>query len=292
MSFLRIIGPASIEVWISSPVRSRKPVLMNTTRSRRGADARLQVDGGAPLLVHDAHLERVARQRQHVLDAGEQLVGEGHFVRPVHLRLDDIDRARAAVAQRRAAAQVVQRDQRGDGAHRGCLRASRCPPHRAPRRCTCGGRHCAPASGCGRAASARRHPAPCSARSGLSVRSIVLPPFSNGRRQRAVHQAEPVAVDLHLVRGIDGRDAVLAIHDRGDGGFQDDVGDARRVVAPDRRACGRSRSRYAARYAAQQDGGAARRPRPHSPRTVAGCSRPTRLPSRSAHREQRRATIA
>ena len=33
MSFLRIIGPASIEVWISSPVRSRKPVLMNTTRS-------------------------------------------------------------------------------------------------------------------------------------------------------------------------------------------------------------------------------------------------------------------
>ena len=30
---LRTIGPASIEVWISSPVRSRKPVLMNTTRS-------------------------------------------------------------------------------------------------------------------------------------------------------------------------------------------------------------------------------------------------------------------
>ena len=26
-------APASIEVWISSPVRSRKPVLMNTTRS-------------------------------------------------------------------------------------------------------------------------------------------------------------------------------------------------------------------------------------------------------------------
>jgi hypothetical protein len=37
MSPLRIIGPASIEVWISSPVRSRKPVLMNTTRSRAAA---------------------------------------------------------------------------------------------------------------------------------------------------------------------------------------------------------------------------------------------------------------
>ncbi|MNT61053.1 hypothetical protein D3C72_1986690 [compost metagenome] len=27
------MAPASMEVWISSPVRSRKPVLMNTTRS-------------------------------------------------------------------------------------------------------------------------------------------------------------------------------------------------------------------------------------------------------------------
>ena len=33
MSFLRTTAPASIEVCISSPVRSRKPVLMNTTRS-------------------------------------------------------------------------------------------------------------------------------------------------------------------------------------------------------------------------------------------------------------------
>ena len=32
MSFLRIIGPASIDVWISSPVRSRKPVLMKQMR--------------------------------------------------------------------------------------------------------------------------------------------------------------------------------------------------------------------------------------------------------------------
>ena len=32
MKSLRLTGPASIEVWISSPVRSRKPVLMKTTR--------------------------------------------------------------------------------------------------------------------------------------------------------------------------------------------------------------------------------------------------------------------
>ncbi len=34
MSFLRTTGPACMEVWISSPVRSRKPVLMKATRSR------------------------------------------------------------------------------------------------------------------------------------------------------------------------------------------------------------------------------------------------------------------
>ena len=34
MASLRSMAPASIEVWISSPVRSRKPVLMKATRSR------------------------------------------------------------------------------------------------------------------------------------------------------------------------------------------------------------------------------------------------------------------
>ncbi len=57
MSPLRIIGPASIEVWISSPVRSRKPVLMKTTRDAGGADAFLEVDRRAAFLVHDAHLD-------------------------------------------------------------------------------------------------------------------------------------------------------------------------------------------------------------------------------------------
>ena len=33
ITFLRTTGPASIAVWISSPVRSRKPVLMKHTRS-------------------------------------------------------------------------------------------------------------------------------------------------------------------------------------------------------------------------------------------------------------------
>ena len=45
-------------------------------------------------------LHGVARQAESVLDAGEELVGEGDLVGPVHLRLDDVDRAGAAVARR------------------------------------------------------------------------------------------------------------------------------------------------------------------------------------------------
>jgi hypothetical protein len=63
------------------------------------ADALLQIDGGAPLLVHDAELERVALHAQGVLDAGEQVHGEADLVGPVHLRLDDVHAAGAGVAQ-------------------------------------------------------------------------------------------------------------------------------------------------------------------------------------------------
>ena len=52
-------------------------------------------------------------------------------------------------------------------------------------------------------------------------------------RQRAVHQAERVAIDQHLVLGIDGCDAVLHVEDGGDGRFQHDVGDAGRIVLAD-----------------------------------------------------------
>ncbi len=38
-----------------------------------GADAFLEVDRGAPLLVHDAHLESTAIKAEHVLHTGEQL---------------------------------------------------------------------------------------------------------------------------------------------------------------------------------------------------------------------------
>jgi hypothetical protein len=66
---------------------------------------------------------------------------------------------------------------------------------------------------------------------GLEAALHSWPPLSNGG-ERAVHQAQPVAVEHDLVGGVHRGDAVLAIHDGADSGFQDHVGDAGMVVAP------------------------------------------------------------
>ena len=67
----------------------------DASRGRR--DAGHEIRARTPLLVHDAHFHRVLRQAYRLLDAPEDLVGEGDFLGPMHLRLDDIDRTGAAV---------------------------------------------------------------------------------------------------------------------------------------------------------------------------------------------------
>src|SRR3954466_7890950 len=106
MSFLRSMGPASIDVWISSPVRSRKPVLMNTTRSAAARMAALRLvvvrrsSSMMPILrvwgpppLPECPFWGWGLQPEHVLDAPENLVRMRDLVRPVHLGLDDVDRA-------------------------------------------------------------------------------------------------------------------------------------------------------------------------------------------------------
>ncbi len=73
-------------------------------------------------------------------------------------------------------------------------------------------------------------PAPVKSRSGLRRRVKVLPPLATSSVKVALHQAEPVAIDQHLVFGIDGSDGILAVHDRGQRRFEHDVGRCR----PDR----------------------------------------------------------
>ncbi|OIQ72308.1 hypothetical protein GALL_460670 [mine drainage metagenome] len=195
-------------------------------------DAGLEVHGGAAILVHDADLHGVFRQRQHLFDPGEQFAGKPDLVGAVHLRLDDIDRAGAAVAHLRVALEIVDREQAGDGgveqAFRNFLAGS--VEHRI-------GEHVM-------ADIAHQQKAAAVQLEFTSVRGLVdavgierarqrLAALLEVGRQRAVHQPERVAIDQHLVLGVDGRDAVFHVEDRADGGFQDHVSDARRIVLAD-----------------------------------------------------------
>ena len=72
----------------------------------------LEINRRTPLFVHDAHFDRVPGQTEDVLNAGKQLVGEGHLIGSMHLWLDDINRAGSAVAPSLSAGEITQRDQR------------------------------------------------------------------------------------------------------------------------------------------------------------------------------------
>ena len=112
MSFLRTIGPG-----LHRGVDLVAGAVEEAGVDEHHAVAR-GVDAGARLaLVRRSSsmmpIFSVLRGRpSSVLDAGEELVGEGDLLRPVHLRLDDVDRAGAAVRQRPVPLEVVQRDQR------------------------------------------------------------------------------------------------------------------------------------------------------------------------------------
>ncbi|MNQ48223.1 hypothetical protein D3C85_620950 [compost metagenome] len=172
-----------------------------------GGDAGLEVDAGAPLLVHDAHLQGVARQLQEVFDTAEQLVGEGHFERAVHLRLDDVDAAAARVA---AALEVMQGDQAGhhpvENAF-GDLAAFAVENRRVAHQVTDVAHEQQRTAVQGQVAAV-----------GAAVLTVrveaagdALAALVQLLAQVALHQAQPVAVDQHLVVGIDRGDRVFAI---------------------------------------------------------------------------------
>ena len=195
-------------------------------------DAGLEVHRGAALLVHDPDLQRVVRQAQELLDPAEQLDRQRHLVRAVHLRLDDVDRAGAAVLELRMALEIVNREQAG---HRGIQDAFRdllavSVEHRI-------GEHVmADIAHQQEAAAVQGQP--------LAVGGLVdaigmqragqrLAALLEIGRQRAVHQPERVAVDQDLVLGIDGCDRVLHVEDGRDRGFHDHVGNPGRIVLAD-----------------------------------------------------------
>lgn len=76
------------------------------------ADAFLEVDRRAALLVHDAHLHGVGGHAERLFDTGENFAGEGDFLGAMHLRLDDIHGTLAGIHAATAVADIVEGNQR------------------------------------------------------------------------------------------------------------------------------------------------------------------------------------
>ena len=199
----------------------------------RGMDAGLQIAGGPPFLIHDAHFQGVASQAQDVLDASEQGVRERHLLRPMHLRLHNINTTRSAVLDMSLAIQVVHRDQGGNGRVQKSFRDF--PPGRIQHRIRV---HMMPdiadqhdaASGQPKRSARRLGVLPI----GVQLAGHHPPGFFERVLQGAIHQAKPVAVGEHLVVRIDGCDGVLAILDRRQRRFQHQIGHAGGIVLADR----------------------------------------------------------
>ena len=180
MSPLRIIGPASIAVCISSPVRSRKPVLMNATRLEAAAMQAFRLTLVRRSSSMMPSLTVLSGRPSSCSTRAEQLAGEGHLGRPVHLGLDDVDRALAAVADAPAcpALQVVQRDRGGDHRVEDAFGNLLSVGRTGSPGWSSGGRRCARTAASGRAAALRRRPARVYTRSGFRPRVKVLPPLA------------------------------------------------------------------------------------------------------------------
>ena len=200
-----------------------------------GMDARREIGRCPPLFIHHADLDRVPIERQQILHRIEQPIGEAAFRRPVHLRLDDVDRSRAAVAQFPQPAQIVKPDQAGHHCVENALRRFRSIAQQHRRR-----RHQMPdIADEQQRATGERHGGAI----GRLIRPILGQPprhVAAALRERlleiAAHQAQPVAIRRHLVLGIHRRDRILQIDDRRQRRFEHHIGDPRRIAPPDRMA--------------------------------------------------------
>ncbi len=192
------------------------------------ANAGGEIHRCAALFVHDAHFHGVARQAQHILDARKNFIRERNLIRPVHFGFDDINGTRTRIADRTSAAQIVHGDENADrGVHQAFGNFGASAIERRIRIhvvADIADQHQAAAMQGKRAASGRIINA-IRAQAALD-QSIAL---GEARRQRAVHQAKPIAIDEDLVLRVHCRNRIFHVDDGGDGRLDDQIGDARSV---------------------------------------------------------------
>ena len=183
----------------------------------------LQVHRGAAFLIHDPHLDGVRLHTEQHLDPSKQLGSECYLFRTVHFRLDHIHGSGAGIHMAAVWSYIMERSQRGNRRiHNafGNLIALLVEDGRI---------------GHQMADIAHQHQRASRYRQRLAVLACILPVGIEFARNRlaallecifeiAIHQAEPVAIDDNLVFRIDSSNGILAILDRGQSRFQQDIG--------------------------------------------------------------------
>ena len=188
-------------------------------------------------------LHGVCRQPEQGFDPREQFTCESDFLRAVHLGLDDVDRPRARIADavRAVALEVVDgdggRDHRVEDAF-GNFLAAAVQDGRI-------GHEVADVAHEQQRAAVQRDLAAGSLRAGAETRLVLavrvqaagerLAALGDLLRQRALQDAQPVAVRQHLVLRIHHGHRVLEVQDGGQRRFDAHVGDAGGVGLADRR---------------------------------------------------------
>ena len=190
-----------------------------------GCDAGLEVHRGAAFLIHNAHLQRGARQAQRSLHLTKKRIGPGHFFRPMHFGLHNIHVTSARIQP--LAANIMDRNGRcAEGIQNRLRHFSAIQRHRIGHHVVTHITHQHHGTPMQRQLPtlwALKHAVGIkAARHGLAA--LVETCF-----QIAAHQAKPIAIYSNLIFRIHGGDGILAILNRGQRAFQSHIGNARRI---------------------------------------------------------------
>ncbi len=180
-----------------------------------GGNARLEVDAGAALFVHDANFDGGLGQAKHALNAFKNLAGKGHFVGAVHFGLNDVHRALARIAYAVLPFTVQVNHGSGYGDHGvhdalGNFLAPRAPQNGGVGHQVAHVAHEQQRAAVQRyrlAAGAGVHPV------GVEAAGKGAPALADLLGEVAAQQAKPIAVGQYLVLGVHGGNRVFQVQD-------------------------------------------------------------------------------
>ena len=203
---------------------------INNTTVRHWVRERIEMHALRDEATHEKRLNSLCWVLE--AEAFENFIGKRHFVRPVHFWFYNINAGRARIADRAGAAQIVHRDQNADRrVHQAFGNFSAGAVERSV------GIHVMADVADQHQAATMQAQLPAG---GRAVNAIRPQPtlddaiaFGEARRQRAVHQAKPIAINEDLVLRINGGNGIFHVDDGGDCSFNHQIGDARRISFAD-----------------------------------------------------------